>query len=90
MKPKLIALVVVIILILIFLIQNTGVVTLRIYFWKISMSQIILIPLAMAIGSGLGYFVAKFTGKDQKNSGFRRIFHFFKIEQKSKRRMICP
>ena len=68
MKPKFIALIVVIVLVLIFLIQNTGIVTLRLYFWKISMSQIILIPLVMAIGFGLGYFVAKFTGKGRKKN----------------------
>ena len=56
MKPKHIALLVVIILFLIFLIQNTQVVTLRLYFWKISMSQIILIPLCILLGVLIGYF----------------------------------
>ena len=43
MKAKLIALIILVLLFLIFLMQNTEVVTLRLYFWKISMSQIILI-----------------------------------------------
>ena len=56
MKPKHIAILVVFVFFLIFLIQNTQVVTLRLYFWTISMSQIILIPLCILIGALLGYF----------------------------------
>lgn len=63
MKPKLFILLVVIILFLIFLIQNTQVVTLHLYFWKISMSQIILIPLVLILGFIVGYIVARFTRK---------------------------
>jgi uncharacterized integral membrane protein len=62
-RPKLIASLVVAVLFLIFLLQNTQVVTLRIYFWKISMSQIILIPLSVLLGFALGYVVARITGK---------------------------
>jgi len=62
-KPKLIASLVVAVLFLIFLLQNTQVVTLHIYFWKISMSQIILIPLSVLLGFALGYVVARITGK---------------------------
>jgi len=45
MKPKSVVLLVVIILFLIILIQNTQVVTFRLFFWKIAISQIILVPL---------------------------------------------
>ena len=67
MKPKSIGLLVVIILFLIFLIQNTQVVTLRLYFWKISMHQIILIPLCILIGALLGYFGPALFKKGKKS-----------------------
>ena len=63
MKSKLIFSLVVAILFLIFLLQNTQVVTLRLYFWSISMSQIILIPLMLILGFVAGYITAKLTGK---------------------------
>ncbi|MCJ7593487.1 MAG: LapA family protein [Desulfobacterales bacterium] len=62
-NPKFIAGLVLAILFLIFLFQNTQVVTLRLYFWKISMSQIILIPLVLVLGFIIGYVVAKVTKK---------------------------
>ena len=62
-NPKLIAGLVLVILFLIFLLQNTQVVTLRLYFWKISMSQIILIPLVLILGFIVGYIVARVTRK---------------------------
>ena len=65
MKVKLAIAVVAAILILVFLLQNTQVVTLRLYFWKVSMSQIILIPLTTIIGFVLGFIVAKLTGKSR-------------------------
>ena len=67
MKTKLLILLAVIILFLIFLIQNTQVVTLHLYFWKISMSQIILLPLTLIIGFLLGYVVATFMKKDRES-----------------------
>lgn len=66
MKPKHIIGIVVIILFIVFLVQNTQVVTLRFYFWKLSMSQIILLPLTMIIGVALGYIIARVTGKGPK------------------------
>ncbi len=56
---KFIAGLVVAILFLIFLVQNTAVVTVRLYFWEIPMSQIILILLLLILGFLLGYIVAK-------------------------------
>jgi uncharacterized integral membrane protein len=66
MKPKVIFFLVMAALFLIFLIQNTQVITLRLYFWEISMSQIILIPLAILIGFVLGFIVGKIPKKDKK------------------------
>jgi uncharacterized integral membrane protein len=66
MKPKTIVVLVVIALFLIILIQNTQVVTLRLLFWKVGMSQIVLVPLTMLIGFVLGYIVAKVTSSSHK------------------------
>ena len=65
-KPKTILWFVIVVLILIIFFQNTQVVSFRIFFWKISMSQIILIPLAMIIGLVLGYVIGKLTGTRHK------------------------
>jgi uncharacterized integral membrane protein len=66
MKQKIIVLLVLAVLFIIILIQNTHVVTLRLFFWKIGMSQLILIPLTMVIGLVIGYIVAKTTGESHK------------------------
>ncbi|MBU1864084.1 MAG: LapA family protein [Candidatus Omnitrophica bacterium] len=64
MKPKTIMILVVSIVFFIILLQNTQVVSLRLLFWEISMSRIILMPLIMLIGFGAGFFVCrKTTGK---------------------------
>jgi len=63
MRPKFIVVLVLIALFLIILIQNMQPVTLRLFFWEIGASQIILIPIIMAIGFIIGYLVAKMTGK---------------------------
>lgn len=47
------------ILFFILLLQNTQVVTLHIFFWKISMSRIIFIPLVLFIGFVMGFVVGK-------------------------------
>jgi len=62
MKPKHIVILTAILLVLIFFIQNTQIVTLRLFFWKFSMTQIILLPLTMIVGFALGYIVAKVRG----------------------------
>jgi len=66
MRPKIIVALVLIGLFVIVLIQNTQVVMLRLFFWKVGMSQIILIPLTMAIGIVIGFIVAKVTGDHRK------------------------
>jgi len=62
MRLKFIIMLALIALFLIILIQNTQVVTLRLFFWKVGMSQIILIPVTMAIGFVIGFIVARMTG----------------------------
>lgn len=66
MKAKTIVILVLIVLFVIILIQNTQVVTLHLFFWKVGMSQIILIPLTMVIGLVIGFIVAKVTGNHHK------------------------
>ena len=75
MKPKFITVVVIASLFLIFLLQNTQVVTLRLYFWQISMSQILLIPLTMLAGFVLGFIVAKLKGKGRPAKGESPVVH---------------
>lgn len=65
MKAQTIVGLVLIGLFLIILVQNTQVVTLRLLFWKVGMSQIILVPLTMLIGFIIGYSIAKATGGTQ-------------------------
>jgi uncharacterized integral membrane protein len=62
MRPKFIVVLVLITLFLIILIQNIQPVTLRLFFWKVGMPQVILIPLTMAIGFVVGFIIAKVTG----------------------------
>ena len=66
MRPKIIVALVLIGLFVIVLIQNTQVVMLRLFFWKVGMSQILLIPLTMAIGIVIGFIVAKVTRDHRK------------------------
>ena len=66
MRPKFVGMLVLIALFLIILIQNIQSVTLRLFFWKVGISQIILIPLIMAIGFAIGFIVAKVTGNRNK------------------------
>jgi uncharacterized integral membrane protein len=65
MKTKLLIVAVLLILIVVLLVQNTQEVVFRIYFWKISMSQMVLVPLAVLVGFLFGFFLAK-LGKEKK------------------------
>lgn len=66
MKTKILIVAVLLVLIAILLIQNTQEVVFRVYLWKISMSQMILVPLAVLVGFFFGYFIAK-LGKERKS-----------------------
>jgi len=66
MRPKFIVVLILIALFLIILIQNIQPVTLQLFFWKVGVSQIILIPLIMAIGFVVGLVVSKVTGNQRK------------------------
>ena len=69
MKPKMIAALVLLGLFLIVLFQNTQVVVLRLLFWEISMSQILLTFLTVLIGFVAGYLVAKMARGRRVSAG---------------------
>ncbi|MCJ7587613.1 MAG: LapA family protein [Candidatus Aminicenantes bacterium] len=66
MKPKVILALIILALAAVLLIQNTQVVTYRLYFWSVSVSQIILLPLAVLIGFIVGFLLAKLSGRGGK------------------------
>lgn len=53
----------VILTLMILLLQNTQVVTVRLFFWKVSMSQIILISLTLLIGFVIGFIFTTVLSK---------------------------
>lgn len=65
MKPKVIVILVLIVLFLIILAQNTHVITLNLLFWTISMSQIILIAFVLVGGFVIGYLTSMLTRKEK-------------------------
>ncbi len=65
MKPKVIVILVLVVLFLIILAQNTHVITLNLLFWTISMSQIILIAFTLLGGFIIGYLTSLLTGKSK-------------------------
>jgi len=67
MKPKVVVLLILMALFLIVLIQNTQIVTYRLYFWKVSISQIILVPLVALFGFVVGFIVAKLTRRRRRS-----------------------
>jgi uncharacterized integral membrane protein len=57
MKAKTIIVVVLILLALIILVQNTQVVEFGLLFWKIGMSKILMLFIALLVGFLVGFFV---------------------------------
>jgi uncharacterized integral membrane protein len=66
MKPKVILALIILALAAVLLVQNTQIVTYRLYFWSVSVSQIILLPLAVLLGFVVGFLLAKMTGRGGK------------------------
>jgi uncharacterized integral membrane protein len=58
MKQKTIVILILIVLAFVILIQNTQVVEVQIFFWKIAMSRIIMITFMLIVGFVIGYLVA--------------------------------
>jgi uncharacterized integral membrane protein len=55
MKAKAIVGIALVVLLVLLLVQNTAVVTYRLLFWTISLSQVVLVPLIAILGFVLGY-----------------------------------
>ncbi len=68
MTPKGIIVGILVVLFLVVLGQNTGVVTLRLLVWKISMSRIVLMLLALLTGVVIGFVVARLTDSSRPRS----------------------
>lgn len=63
MKPKLMLILGLCALAGIILLQNTQVVSFRIFFWSISMSRIIFFGLLIGIGFGIGFLCGRKHGE---------------------------
>jgi uncharacterized integral membrane protein len=61
MRPKVIVGLVLLILLIVLVAQNTATVTYRFLLWSVSMSQVILFPLAALIGFLLGFIVGSMS-----------------------------
>lgn len=59
MKKNIILAAALFVLLAVVFIQNPGEVTYKVYFWKISVSQMILLPLTLAAGVFIGFSLAK-------------------------------
>lgn len=59
MKAKSIVIIILAIIALILIVQNTEVVPIQLLLWRIWMSRIVLIVLMLAIGFGIGFVLAK-------------------------------
>ena len=68
MNPRSVVMLILAILLLIVLAQNTQVVMLRFLIWKIQMSQIIFTSLMLGTGFVLGYIAARITGGESRIS----------------------
>ncbi len=65
MKPKTIIAIILAILALVIVIQNTQVVTVQFFFWRLYMSRIILALVMLVIGVVIGYIIGKIPKKWQ-------------------------
>ncbi|MBU1338575.1 MAG: DUF1049 domain-containing protein [Acidobacteria bacterium] len=63
MKPKTIVTLILIALAIVIVIQNSEMVTVQLFFWKIMMSRIIFLVGLLVVGFSLGFLVAKMTQK---------------------------
>ena len=65
-KIKTILFLILIVVFIIVVLQNTQTVTLRFLFWQIHASRIILLPMFAVVGFIAGYIVAKMTRKPKE------------------------
>lgn len=57
MKTKIILVLALLVLLAVLLAQNTGLVTYRLLFWTVSLSQVVIVPLVALAGFVLGFVV---------------------------------
>lgn len=63
MKYRLALVLALVVFVLILLVQNAQVVTLRILFWKVSMSQLVWMSILVLVGFISGFLTAKIPGR---------------------------
>jgi uncharacterized integral membrane protein len=68
MRPKYTVLLVVILFVLIILFQNREVVTLRLFFWSIEMSRVILVLITVGLGFILGFVTNAIVGRRRRKA----------------------
>lgn len=61
MKAKTWTIIILLFLAAVLLFQNMEVVTLKVFFWKVSMSRIIAFPLLVLLGIFIGFFIGKYA-----------------------------
>ena len=61
-KPKIIVPAILFVLFVIVLLQNNETVAVEFFFWDVTMSKVVFIPILMTLGFVLGFVVAKLTG----------------------------
>jgi uncharacterized integral membrane protein len=59
MKPKYIVILILVLLAVVFVIQNSAMVTIKLFFWSISMNQIIMICGLLLVGFLIGFLVTR-------------------------------
>lgn len=62
MKAKTWVVIILLFLCAVLLVQNMEVVSLKIFFWQISMSRIIAFPVLVLLGIAIGYFLGRHAG----------------------------
>ena len=67
MNYKLISSLIIICLIIVFFIQNAAIVEIKLFFWTISMSRVLLMFILLAIGLIAGWLLNNYRVKRKKN-----------------------
>ena len=62
-RPRTAGLALLILLFVIVVLQNTEIVDIRVLFWKLSMSRIILLVFALVVGLAAGYVLGRKRGR---------------------------
>lgn len=66
MKPKMVVILILAIVLIVFVVQNSNVADVHLFFWTVSMSMIILIFFVALIGFAIGYLTHHFVIERKK------------------------